>query len=95
MLYWAGFIVLVFGSVSILLTISGLIVDVLGYECWYPIVSPLLGINPPPRPTQIANMPYNHCINPAVAFVRFVFRLLSALIVAGAGGYMMLSGKKR
>ncbi len=95
MLYWVGFIVLVLGSVSILMPISGLLVDVLSYPCWYPIISPLLGINLPPRPTQIANMPYYYCINPAVAVVRFVFRLLSALIVAGAGGYMMLSGKKR
>jgi hypothetical protein len=93
-LYWAGFVILIVGAVSILMTISGLMVDVLSYRCWYPIVSPMLGVNEPPKPTQVTDMPY-HCTNPAVAVVRFVFNLFAGLIVIGAGGYMMLNGKKR
>ncbi len=92
-LYWAGFVILILGAVSILMTISGLMVDVLSYRCWYPIVSPMLGVNEPPKPTQVTDMPY--CTNPAVAVVRFVFNLFSGLIVIGAGGYMMLNGKKQ
>lgn len=94
LLYWAGFAVLVLGGVFILMTISGLLVDVLSYRCWYPILSPLLGVNEPPKPSQIPDMPY-YCVDPALAVVRFVFNLLAGLIIAGAGGYMMLNGKKR
>ncbi len=94
LLYWAGFLVVVLGSVSILMTVSGLLVDVLSYNCWYPIVSPLFGINKPPTVTQTASMLF-HCANPAVAAVRFVFNLLSGLLVLGAGFYMMLNGEKR
>jgi hypothetical protein len=54
----------------------------------------MLGVNEPPKPTQVTDMPY-HCTNPAVAVVRFVFNLFAGLIVIGAGGYMMLNGKKR
>lgn len=96
LLYWAGFAVLVLGGVFILMTISGLLVDVLSYRCWYPILSPLLGVNEPPKPSQIADiadLPY-YCVDPALAVVKFVFNLLAGLIVAGAGGYMMLNGKK-
>lgn len=94
LLYWAGFIVLILGAVSILMIISGLLVDVLSYRCWYPVLSPLFGVNEPPKPTQITNMPY-YCVSPAVAVVRFIFSFLAGLIVVGAGGYMMLNGKKR
>ncbi len=95
LLYWAGFIVLVFGAVSILLTISGLMVDLLSYRCWYPIISPMLGINqPPPDQTGIGTIPSYYCADPAAALVRFVFNLLSALIIGGAGAWMMLNGNK-
>ncbi len=97
LLYWAGFIVLVFGAVSVLLTISGLMVDLLSYRCWYPIISPLLGINQPP-PDQTGNgtmIPSYYCADPAAAFVRFVFSFLSALIVGGAGAWMMMNGNKK
>ena len=94
LLYWAGFLILVLGAVSILMTFSGLLVDVLSYSCWYPVVSPLFGINEPPNPTQIVDMPF-YCVNPAVAVVRFVFNLLAGLIVVASGFYMMLNGKKR
>jgi hypothetical protein len=93
-LYWAGFVILIVGAVLILMTISGLMVDVLSYRCWYPIVSPMLGVNESPKPTQVTDMPYS-CTNPAVAVVRFVFNLFAGLTVIGAGGYMMLNGKKR
>ena len=94
LLYWVGFLVLVAGSVSILMTISGLLIDVLSLRCWYPIISPMLGIKQPPGPTVAVDIPF-YCANPAVAVVRFVFNLLSGLIIVGAGFYMMLNGKKR
>jgi hypothetical protein len=93
LLYWAGFLVVVLGSISILMTISDLLVEVLSYRSWYPIVLPLFGISQPPTPTQVVNMPF-YCVNPAVVVVRFVFDLLSGLIIVGAGFYMMLNGKK-
>lgn len=91
-LYWVGFVVVVASAVSLLLIISGLLVDVLSYRCWYPVISPMLGINRPPQGEQIPNLAY-YCANPAVAIITFVFRFLSALVVGGAGGYMMLNGK--
>lgn len=95
LLYWAGFIVLVFGAVSILLTISGLMVDLLSYRCWYPIISPMLGITQPPVQTENGTMiPSYYCADPAAAFVKFVFSFLSALIVGGAGAWMMMNGNK-
>jgi hypothetical protein len=93
-LYWGGFVILIVGAVFILMTISGLMVDVLSYRCWYPILSPMLGVNEPPKPTQVTDMPY-YCTNLAVGVVRFVFNLFAGLIAIGAGGYMMLNGKKR
>jgi hypothetical protein len=92
-LYWAGFLVVVVSSVSILLSISGLLIEVLSYRCWYPILSPLLGISKPPEPSQVPGMPV-YCGNPAVALVRFIFNFLAGLIFAGAGAYTMLNGKK-
>lgn len=93
LLYWAGFIVVVLGTIFILMTISGVLVDVLTYRCWYPVISPMLGIREPPTPTQVVGIPF-YCVNPAVAVVRFVFNLLAGLIILGAGFYMMLNGKK-
>ena len=91
-LYWLGFLVLMIGSVSILMTISGLLVDVEGNRCWYPIISPMLGVREPPaNPSNM--MPY--CVDPVMAVVRFVFNFLASLVIAGAVGYMMLNGKKR
>ncbi len=96
LLYWVGFTILIVGAVSFLLSLSSLMVDVLSYRCWYPVLSPLLGVSEPSKPTQIANMPNMpyYCANPAVAVVRFVFNLLATLVVSGAGGYMMLNGRK-
>ncbi len=94
LLYWVGFIVVVSGAASILMTISGLMVSVVSYRCWYPVVSPLFGITEPPKPMQVVSTSY-YCVNPAVALVKFVFDLLVALMVVGAGFYMMLNGKKR
>ena len=93
-LYWAGFLIVVVSSVAILMSISGVLVDVLSYRCWYPIISPLLGISEPPQPIQGPNMPV-YCGNPAIAVVRFIFNFLSSLIFAGAGVFMMWNGKKR
>jgi hypothetical protein len=93
LLYWVGFSVAVVAAVSILMTFSSLLLDVLSYRCWYPVISPMLGVSEPPKPTQIANMPY-YCASPAEAVVRFVFNLLASLVVLGAGFYMMMNGKK-
>jgi hypothetical protein len=93
-LYWVGFVVLVASGVSILLILSGLLVDVLSYGCWYPMLSPMLGISRPPEVPQTAIIPF-YCASPAVPIVRFVFRFFSALVVGGAGAYMMLNGKPR
>ena len=98
LLFWIGFVIIVVGVVSILLTISGVMIDVLSYRCWYPIISPLLGMNQPAKPTQTVRsdmplFPY-YCYDPVVAVIRFVFNLLAELIVIGAGLYMMLNGKK-
>jgi hypothetical protein len=94
LLYWAGFLVVVAATISILMTFSGLLLDVMSYRCWYPVISPLLGVSEPPKPTQIAGMPY-YCASPAEAVVRFVFNLLASLVVLGSGFYMMMNGKKR
>jgi hypothetical protein len=93
LLYWAGFLIIVLAVVSVLMTISGVLVDVMSYRCWYPILSPLMGVNQPPTPAQDVAMPY-YCSNPMVAVIRFVFNLLAELVLIGAGAYMMLSGKK-
>ena len=93
LLYWAGFIVVVLGAIFILMTISNLLLDVLSYRCWYPIISPMLGVREPPTPSQVVGIPF-YCVNPAVAVVRFVFNLLAGLIIVGTGSYMMLNGKK-
>jgi hypothetical protein len=95
MLFWVGFSIVVIGVVCIMLTVSGVLVDVLGNRCWYPILSPLIGISQPPTPAQIGTAQYSYyCYDPTVAVIRFVFNLLAELIVIGAGLYMMLNGKK-
>jgi hypothetical protein len=88
-----GFFIVILGSISILMTISGLLIEVLSYRCWYPVLSPLFGLSEPPKSTQVADM-LVYCANPAVAVVRFVFNFLAGLIFVGAGAYMMLNGKK-
>jgi hypothetical protein len=93
-LYWAGFLVVILGLASILMTISGVLVEVLSYRCWYPVLSPLLGIGQPPNSTQGSNMSV-YCVDPAIAVVRFVFNFLAALVFVGAGVYMMLNGEKQ
>jgi hypothetical protein len=93
-LYWAGFLIVILGSISVLMTISGLMIEVLNYRCWYPVLSPLFGFSEPSNATQGPNM-LVYCANPAVAVVRFIFNFLTGLIVVGAGIYMMLNGKKR
>ena len=100
LLFWVGFLIVVIGAVSILLTISGVLVDVLSYRCWYPVLSPLMGMSAPAQPAQSIAQPIgtpypNYCYNPMVAVVRFVFNLLAELVLIGAGVYMMLNGKKR
>jgi hypothetical protein len=92
-LYWLGFLIVILASVAVLMTISGLLIEVLNYRCWYPVLSPLLGFGEPPQPTQISEMPV-YCVNPAVAVVRFAFNFLAELVVVGAGVYMMMNGKK-
>lgn len=101
LLYWIGFIIIIVGVVSILLTIAGVLIDVLSFRCWYPILSPLMGISQPTKPmeingTAVPNQYYPYyCYDPVVAVVRFVFNLLAELVVIGAGAFMMLNGKKR
>lgn len=93
LLYWAGFLIIILGAVFILMTISGVLIDVLSSRCWYPIISPMMGVDQPPNPTQGVMVP-NYCNNPMVAVIRFIFNLLAELVLIGAGTYMMLSGKK-
>jgi hypothetical protein len=49
LLYWAGLFVVAFAVVSIFISISNLVANVLSYNCYVPIVSGMLGI-PPPQP---------------------------------------------
>ena len=46
-LYWAGIFVVAFSFVSILLTFSGLITNILSTNCYFPYVSPMLGVTQP------------------------------------------------
>ena len=46
-LYWAGIFVVAFSFVSILLTFSGLITNILSTNCYFPYVSPMLGVVQP------------------------------------------------
>jgi hypothetical protein len=99
LLYWIGFVITVIGAVSVLLTFAGVLIDVLSYRCWYPVLSPLMGISQPTKPPEVngVEMPYYpyYCSDPAIAVIRFVFNLLAELVVIGAGFFMILSGKRR
>jgi hypothetical protein len=53
LLYWAGLFVVALGFVSVLLTISGLMTNILSTQCYFPYVSPMLGIA---QPTAIATI---------------------------------------
>jgi hypothetical protein len=82
------------GVIAVLMTTSGLLIDILGCRCGYPILPPLLGVSQPPLHTEAAMIPY-YCMNSAVVIVRFVFNLLGSLVVAGAGFCMILNGRNR
>jgi len=90
LLYWAGVFVIAFSAASILMTIAGLMIDLLQPGCWYPIISPMIGVS---QPSPDATMPY-YCTAPIAAVIRFVFRLFAELIFVGVGAYMMLNGRK-
>ncbi len=110
LLYWAGIFVVAFSFVSILLTFSGLITNILNTNCYFPYVSPMLGVTQsiatktavtsvngtqPIPPEQVYPPPYQYCYgNPIAAVVQFTFQLLSSLIFTGVGAYMILNGKK-
>jgi hypothetical protein len=51
LLYWVGLFVVALAVVSIFISITNLVVNVLSYNCYIPIVSGMLGIpTPPPTP---------------------------------------------
>ncbi len=55
LLYWIGLLVVAISFVGILLTISGLIVNVLTTQCYIPYISPMLGVttsSPQPMPIE-------------------------------------------
>ena len=52
-LYWVGVVVIAFSIVSVLLTISGLVTDVLSTQCYFPYVSSMLGVKEPPQPANV------------------------------------------
>lgn len=52
-LYWFGVFVLAFSFVGILLTISGLITDILSTQCYFPYVSAMLGVSQSSPPTSV------------------------------------------
>ena len=91
LLYWAGMFVVAFSIASILMTIAGLLIDLLQPGCWYPVISPLAGIS---EPSPGVEMPH-YCAAPVAAVIKFVFRLFAELVFVGVGGYMMLNGRKR
>ena len=91
LLYWAGIVVLALSGAAVLMTISGLIIDVLHSGCWYPVLSPMLGVE---RPTPYSPYP-SYCPSPVVAVIRFVFTFLADLIFAGVAAYMALNGRRR
>ncbi len=93
-LYWAGFLIVTVAALSILMTISGVVIGILSFRCWYPILSPLLGMNEPTKLIQEIGIPY-YCQNPMIAVVRFIFNFLAEMVFAAAGLYMMLNGQKR
>jgi hypothetical protein len=50
LLYWLGLFVVAFSFVSILLSISGLVTNIINTQCYYPYISPMLGIKEPQSP---------------------------------------------
>ena len=54
LLYWVGLFVVALAVVSIFISITNLVANVLSYNCYIPVVSGMLGI-PPPPPTPVTN----------------------------------------
>jgi len=54
LLYWVGLFVVAIAVVSIFISITNLVANVLSYNCYIPVVSGILGI-PPPPPTPVSN----------------------------------------
>jgi hypothetical protein len=54
LLYWVGLFVVALAVVSIFISITSLVANVLSYNCYIPVVSGMLGI-PPPPPTPVRN----------------------------------------
>jgi hypothetical protein len=52
LLYWVGLFVVALAVVSIFISISNLVANVLSYNCYIPVVSGMLGIPPPPPITK-------------------------------------------
>lgn len=52
LLYWVGLFVVALAVVSIFISISNLVANVLSYNCYIPVVSGMLGIPPPPPITN-------------------------------------------
>lgn len=50
LLYWVGLFVVALAVVSIFISITSLVANVLSYNCYIPVVSGMLGIPPPPIP---------------------------------------------
>jgi hypothetical protein len=48
LLYWVGLFVVALAVVSIFISITSLVANVLSYNCYIPVVSGMLGIPPPP-----------------------------------------------
>lgn len=58
LLYWAGVFVVALSIVSILMSLSGLVTGVLSYNCYIPVLSPMLGMSqsqPVPMPITAPN----------------------------------------
>lgn len=51
LLYWVGLFVVALAVVSIFISISSLVANVLSYNCYIPVVSGMLGIPSPPPVT--------------------------------------------
>jgi hypothetical protein len=54
LLYWVGLFVVALAVVSIFISITNLVANVLSYNCYIPVVSGMLGI-PAPPPTPVTN----------------------------------------
>jgi len=47
LLYWAGVFVIALAIVSVMLMTSGLVTDILSTQCYFPYISPMLGVPEP------------------------------------------------